>query len=165
MKEYVVGFYFAESSENVLLIKKATPEWQNGLLNGIGGHVESGEDMFTAMTREFLEETAHLVNTWRYAITLRSPQMPAATKGTSPFALHAFSTRGKIFRPVSNHEGVVGWYRLWRDVPFGPFDVVWNLKWLIPLCYELLWQPEWFLRNEWLHPVSIDSEHAQKQYG
>jgi 8-oxo-dGTP pyrophosphatase MutT (NUDIX family) len=55
--EYVVGFLFDEYFENVVLINKKRPKWQNGKLNGVGGHVELNETAAEAMSREFKEET------------------------------------------------------------------------------------------------------------
>jgi hypothetical protein len=37
MITYVVGFLFSPSGAEVVLIRKARPSWQSGLLNGIGG--------------------------------------------------------------------------------------------------------------------------------
>lgn len=48
---------FAFSGEHVLLLRKDTPSWQKGKLNGIGGKVEQGESIHTATVREFQEET------------------------------------------------------------------------------------------------------------
>lgn len=57
MKEYVLGLAFDTRFSNVLLIRKNRPDWQAGLLNGIGGKVEHGETDKEAMVREFVEET------------------------------------------------------------------------------------------------------------
>ncbi|MGE0412002.1 MAG: NUDIX hydrolase [Verrucomicrobiales bacterium] len=56
---YVLGFLFSPDRQRVALIRKAKPDWQKGLLNGIGGKVEFGEDDFQAMAREFREETGY----------------------------------------------------------------------------------------------------------
>lgn len=56
--KYVVGFMFSEDSSKVALIRKNRPEWQKGLLNGIGGHCESSDkNNQDTMIREFEEET------------------------------------------------------------------------------------------------------------
>lgn len=54
MKKYVLGFAF--NDYHVLLIKKEKPVWQKGLYNGLGGHIEEGEEPIIAMVREFEEE-------------------------------------------------------------------------------------------------------------
>lgn len=68
MKEYVVGFAFGrvpfKFSTHVLLIRKERPVNQRGLLNGVGGKIESRDKVKgyqwywqRAMAREFQEET------------------------------------------------------------------------------------------------------------
>lgn len=52
---YTVAFAFAGST--VLLIRKAKPDWQKGLLNGIGGKLEGSESVLECTVREFREET------------------------------------------------------------------------------------------------------------
>lgn len=54
MKQYVLGFAF--NDYHVLLIEKERPAWQKGLYNGLGGHIEEGEQPIVAMVREFEEE-------------------------------------------------------------------------------------------------------------
>jgi len=55
--KYVAGFMLSHDLKRVALIRKNRPVWQAGKLNGIGGHVESGETDIQAMVREFEEET------------------------------------------------------------------------------------------------------------
>ena len=57
MIPYVLGFCFDLQKKQVLLIHKKRPDWQKGLLNGIGGKIEVGESIISAMNREFKEET------------------------------------------------------------------------------------------------------------
>ncbi len=66
MNKYVLGFLFDKNREQVLLIKKNRPEWQYGLLNGIGGKVEDNELPIDAMCREFSEETDYEIPTVWY---------------------------------------------------------------------------------------------------
>lgn len=65
-KSYVLGILFMrdESSDTVILVRKKRPAHHKGLLNGIGGKVEKGEDLFNAMCRECYEETGLAVNNW-----------------------------------------------------------------------------------------------------
>jgi len=62
-KKMVVGFCFP-AHDLVYLIKKTRPEWQAGLMNGIGGHVEEDETPEEAMIREFEEEAGVRIENW-----------------------------------------------------------------------------------------------------
>ena len=73
MTDYVVGFLFSEDRRQVILINKMHPEWQAGLLNGVGGKVEQGETPEEAMEREFLEETGMPAVGWQQVALLRCP--------------------------------------------------------------------------------------------
>lgn len=64
MTEYVAGFLFSPDLESVVLIRKNKPEWQKGLLNGIGGKIEPGEATWEAMRREFKEEAGLDIEKW-----------------------------------------------------------------------------------------------------
>ena len=55
-KQYVLGFIFNYAGD-ILLIEKKRPEWQAGLLNGVGGKIEPFELPKAAMSRETKEET------------------------------------------------------------------------------------------------------------
>lgn len=82
MRNYVCGFIFDKSLENVLLMKKNRPDWQEGYLNGIGGKIESTIDIdgraaldvpefpLDAMIRECNEETSLNVLNWNEFCTL-----------------------------------------------------------------------------------------------
>lgn len=50
-------FAFSERFEKVVLIRKKTPAWQSGRLNGVGGKVEPHETPRICAQREFFEET------------------------------------------------------------------------------------------------------------
>lgn len=61
MNNYAVGFAFDPVTLSVALVRKNRPAWQNGKLNGIGGHIEIGESPSGAMVREFHEKAGLLV--------------------------------------------------------------------------------------------------------
>lgn len=67
---YVAGFLFDYPVNNVILIKKTKPEWQAGLLNGVGGKVNEGETPASAMQREFNEEAGVWVDKWEKFLIL-----------------------------------------------------------------------------------------------
>jgi ADP-ribose pyrophosphatase YjhB (NUDIX family) len=73
MKEHVAGFAI-DDHKNVLLIEKNRPQWQAGLINGIGGKIEAGETALEAMVREFREETGGITfqEQWQHYLTLHS---------------------------------------------------------------------------------------------
>ena len=75
MKQYVLGFMFSPDLSAVVMVIKERPDWQKGLFNGIGGHIEGGECAKEAMVREFQEETGLLTvgAQWWNFITMRYP--------------------------------------------------------------------------------------------
>lgn len=73
--EYVVGFLFDSTRTRVVLVKKNRPAWQAGMLNGVGGRIEAGEEPLGAMVREFFEEAGALVpaDAWQNVAVLDYP--------------------------------------------------------------------------------------------
>lgn len=57
MKRYTLGFIFNKELSHVLLIKKQRSTWQKGKYNGIGGHIEEGEEPYECFIREVQEES------------------------------------------------------------------------------------------------------------
>ena len=64
MINYVAGFMFSEDLSRVALIHKDRPEGLAGLWCGVGGKVENGELDYSAMVREFKEETGVIQGKW-----------------------------------------------------------------------------------------------------
>lgn len=56
-QEYVLGIAMNYKKNKILLIRKTKPDWQQGLLNAVGGKIEKNESPMQAMVREFEEET------------------------------------------------------------------------------------------------------------
>lgn len=67
---YTAGFLFDYPVNNVVLIKKMHPAWQEGLLNGIGGKINPGETPLECIRREFNEETGCWVDKWEKFLIL-----------------------------------------------------------------------------------------------
>ena len=121
--DYVAGFCFSECGEQVALIRKLNPEWQRGLLNGIGGKVEPGESPHLAMVREFEEETGAHIEDWRLFCT--------AT--TEEDRLHFLTARGDLDALYSAEAEEVLTVAI-EEIP--TLDTIPNLRWLIPLALD-----------------------------
>lgn len=96
---------FATRGDAVLMIKGAPDKkiWAN-LYNGIGGHIEQGEDPLTAAHREFKEETGlTLLNPWLCALVTIDTQQPA---GIGMFVFRGEAAPGDIQASI---EGEIVW--------------------------------------------------------
>jgi 8-oxo-dGTP diphosphatase len=73
MNRYCLGFAFSHDFQTVLLIRKNKPDWQKGLLNGVGGKCEPNESPLSSMLREFHEEAGLETdaNQWRHFCTMQ----------------------------------------------------------------------------------------------
>jgi 8-oxo-dGTP diphosphatase len=132
MKRYVVGFLFDPRGEIVVLILKNRPEWQAGKLNGVGGHIEDGEEPRDAMVREFFEETGVCVNSedWEHIGAMYRPGPENA------FECHVFRAFSEKFNQVKTMtdehvsvytaRSIIGSYGL----------TISNLPWLISMCLD-----------------------------
>jgi 8-oxo-dGTP diphosphatase len=134
-KEYVLGFCFAPRTElrgtdpdpmanhKVVLIRKNKPDWQRGLLNGVGGKIEPGESPDEAMAREWKEETGTIVDDWEPFVVMR---FPGATIFVFKRMAHALPD---VF--TATDEPVSVW--VVRDVMRHSGKIP-NLNWLIPMA-------------------------------
>jgi len=123
--KYVLGFPFSENTRQVLLIHKLKPEWQKGLLNGIGGHIERNELPSEAMIRECREETG-LVLPW---------EAKGITKGTnndgSSFECYIFVSYDDSMFEYSQIEDEPLIVILSREIR--QYDTIRNVQYLIPM--------------------------------
>lgn len=124
MTEYVAGFLFHYDNyrDLVALVEKKRPDWQKGKLNGVGGHVETGEVPLQAVRREFAEETGKLVLDWREFCILENP--------TQNGVVHFFRARSKEYELGSTTDEKVEWFPIERL----PGNCMPNLYWLIPMA-------------------------------
>lgn len=129
-KTYVAGFLFDFSLERVALIRKLKPEWQAGLLNGIGGKIEEGETAMDAMVREFKEETGSYVSEWRHYLSMQA----AREQGWS---VEFFCAIGDLNDLRSIEAEQIEIVALDEIHPLR-HDMIENLPWLIPLALDSL---------------------------
>lgn len=122
---YVLGFLFSDDGTHVVLIRKNKPQWQAGLLNGVGGKVEVGETPHDAMIREFGEETGVVTRAW-------IPFCKMSGDWFSVDCFKAFDTEALVKAKTKTSEKV-------EVLPCGELgerDCVSNLHWLIGLARD-----------------------------
>lgn len=96
---------FLTRGNKVLLLKGADNKrlWA-GLYNGVGGHIEPGEDVFSAAKRELIEETGlSAPNLWLCGIVTVDTQ---ANPGVVIFIFRGECPEGE---PVLSKEGTLEW--------------------------------------------------------
>ena len=123
MTEYVVGFLFQDNK--VALVVKNRPKWQQGRMNGIGGHIEDGETPDQAMAREFEEETGYAEDiNWA----------PFAVLSGAHFVVHFFYAWGDLTKvsTVTDEQIVVV-----DTDQINYANAIPNLTWLIPMAKSL----------------------------
>lgn len=123
--KYVVGLLFDPNGETVALIEKDHPEWQAGKLNGLGGKVEPGEDVWQAISREVQEEGGVLVHPheWEIFLVLEGEEYSATF-------LRAFSPEVANVRTCTSER--VNVFR----VGSYPLPTIPNLGWIVPLALD-----------------------------
>lgn len=125
---YVVGFAFSENFESVALIRKNRPEWQKGLLNGIGGQVDPYEGPHEAIVREVHEESGVMIEDWRHYATLNGKD----------FCVDMFACKTDQLpnmRSMTDEEIVITDTALIHVIKG---DAVENLAWLVGLAIDSL---------------------------
>lgn len=132
MKTYVCGFMFNSKETHVALVEKAKPDWQRGLLNGIGGKIERGETPLMAMVREFKEETEVKTSKgdWEQVHTLNWHNLHSGEDHRVYFYKTFVSRMMRLWgTPVEP----VGWYKILTLNRSGRLTLP-NLKWIIPFA-------------------------------
>ena len=126
MKNYVVGFMFDESGENIVLIKKNKPDWQKGKFNGVGGKIEIEEKPKDAMIREFKEETGVVYHNWDNFLTIQYNDCIV-------YFFKAFDQKAFSYADTTEEEEI--WKFAINDLPVD--DLIFNLNWIIFLARDI----------------------------
>jgi 8-oxo-dGTP diphosphatase len=96
---------FLRRGESYLLLKGAPTKclWANKY-NGLGGHVERGEDVLSSAKRELLEETSLTADLWLCGTLM-------VDAGETGIALYIFSGECEEGEPKPSDEGLAEWIR------------------------------------------------------
>ncbi len=127
---YCLGFALLKDSTWVVLIRKVRPDWQSGLLNGLGGHLEEGETPVQAMRREFREEAGPDIpeEEWDLYAVLRGPGFEV-----SVFRTHLETQEG-IQTMTDEEVEIVPLSQIFNT--YGQHAVVANIPWLIRMGWD-----------------------------
>ena len=124
---YAVGFL--HDDQGVVLVRKNRPEWQAGLLNGVGGHFEEYDHYpLNTMIREFHEEAGVRVEGWEHFLTLKGPY--------ATIWCYALKDDWDLMSMIDSQTDEQVSLYTFEELETGQEQTVPNLKWIIPLMRQ-----------------------------
>ncbi len=107
-----LAYILSEDGERTLLVHRTYRETDENLgkYNGVGGHVERGEDIATCMKREIMEETGLTVESMRMRGTMVWADFGPSKEDWLGFIFVVDKWSGVPFK--DNEEGVLSWERI-----------------------------------------------------
>ena len=129
-QRYVLGFMFNMDKSKVALILKTKPEWQAGLMNGIGGKCENNEPPYFAMVREFKEETGYEQHwgTWHHYCDMIGDKFEVWCYAAYTCNLHELKT--------TTEEKII--IVEVKDIHTFQYKLLTNVPWLIEMAIDFL---------------------------
>lgn len=122
---------FLQNGGDVLLLKGAPNKriWAN-LYNGVGGHIEIGEDVYSAALREIHEETGLQAD----GLNLRAIVNIDAGDEYLGIMMFVFVAHSFSRHTNASHEGELHWVSM-KELPVE--ELVEDLAWLLPRILEM----------------------------
>jgi 8-oxo-dGTP diphosphatase len=143
---------FVLSGGDVLMLKGApTKRLYPNLYNGVGGHVEAGEDVLTSLRREVREETGLEITGERLAAVLNAEE--EGKPGVVVFVMTALATGRRV---ISSREGEVAWV---PRADLLALDLVPDLPRLLPVVLTSEGEGIWYGHSR------FDSNGALVEFG
>lgn len=150
---HVLGF-LADSDDNVLLMRRHKPDWQQHKYNGIGGRMLKKEHPLDAMKREWIEKTKSVVEgieralgysdgiEWRHFCRLHG----------NNYEVFCFAARCRV---SLNQVSAVAKWGVSRELDVSPMDklmanysLIHNVPWMLLLAFRDPAKPEAEVRAE-----------------
>jgi len=123
---------FVTHGADVLLVRgSARKGWWAGRLNGVGGHVERGEDVFTSARRELAEETGLTDVQGLRLVAVVNAALGAEGNGILLFVFTAHSPTREV---IASTEGTLEWLPV---NSLGDQPVINDLRVLLPRILAL----------------------------
>jgi len=120
---------FNAACDRVVLMMKRRPAWQAGRWNGVGGKVEPGEDIHTAMHREAAEEIG-VRPIWLHYVNLEYPEAHIAFFGSR--------SQPSFDQAQQLTDERIYWHNMGAVLGGGLKVLVPNLRFLIPMAVHAL---------------------------